>query len=92
LPPYQRKGHGRRLLTAIYEDLRKDSRVQDVTAEDPSDDFVALRDLVSLELCRKYLPEVFSKEAILKTDRMTKEMIEQAQQICKLTKVKRFFC
>jgi len=86
LPPYQRKGHGRRLLTAIYEDLRKDSRVQDVTAEDPSDDFVALRDLVSLELCRKYLPEVFSKEAILKTDRMTKEMIEQAQQICKLTK------
>ncbi|CAF3263628.1 unnamed protein product, partial [Rotaria sp. Silwood2] len=31
LPPYQRKGHGRRLLTAIYNDLRKDSRVQDIT-------------------------------------------------------------
>ncbi len=31
LPPYQRKGHGRRLLTTIYNDLRKDSRVQDIT-------------------------------------------------------------
>jgi len=31
LPPYQRKGHGRRLLTAIYNDLRKYSRVQDIT-------------------------------------------------------------
>ena len=31
LPPYQRQGHGRRLLTAIYNDLRRDSRVQDIT-------------------------------------------------------------
>ncbi|UJR20315.1 hypothetical protein I4U23_023446 [Adineta vaga] len=86
LPPYQRKGHGRRLLTAIYNDLRKDSRVQDITAEDPSDEFVALRDLVSLELCHKYLPDLFSKESILKTSRLTKEMIEKAQDVCKLTK------
>ncbi|CAF3946638.1 unnamed protein product, partial [Rotaria magnacalcarata] len=86
LPPYQRKGHGRRLLTAIYNDLRKDSRVQDITAEDPSDEFVALRDLVSLELCHKYLPDLFSKESILKTNRLTKEMIEKARDICKLTK------
>ncbi len=34
LPPYQRKGHGRRLLTAVYNDLRKDSRVQDITGID----------------------------------------------------------
>ncbi len=31
LPPYQRKGHGRRLLTTIYNDLRTDSRVRDIT-------------------------------------------------------------
>ncbi|CAM4971851.1 unnamed protein product [Rotaria socialis] len=31
LPTYQRKDHGRRLLTAIYNDLRKDSRAQDIT-------------------------------------------------------------
>ncbi|CAF3098383.1 unnamed protein product [Rotaria sp. Silwood2] len=86
LPPYQRKGHGRRLLTAIYNDLRKDSRVQDITAEDPSDEFVGLRDLVSFELCDKYLFDVFSKELILKTNRLTKEMINKARYICKLTK------
>ncbi|CAF0846597.1 unnamed protein product [Rotaria sordida] len=86
LPPYQRKGHGRRLLTTIYNDLRKDSRVQDITAEDPSDEFIALRDLVSFELCHKYLPDVFSKESILKTNRLTKEMIYKARDICKLTK------
>ncbi|CAF3074615.1 unnamed protein product [Rotaria sp. Silwood2] len=86
LPPYQRKGHGRRLLTAIYEDLRTNSRVQDITAEDPSDEFVALRDLVSLELCHKYLPDLFSKESILKTDRVAKEMIDKAREVCKLTK------
>ncbi|CAF2084766.1 unnamed protein product, partial [Rotaria magnacalcarata] len=54
--------------------------------EDPSDEFVALRDLVSLELCQKYLPDLFSKESILKTNRLTKEMIEKARDICKLTK------
>lgn len=103
LPPYQRKGHGRRLLTTIYHDLKKDSRVQDITgmwverfqrkdfsfylAEDPSDEFLALRDLVAFELCQKHLPNLFSKSAILKTDRLTSEMIEQARKICKLTRV-----
>lgn len=103
LPPYQRKGHGRRLLTAIYHDLRKDSRVRDITgrremflrigknylclAEDPSDEFVALRDLVAFEFCQKYLPKYFSKESILQNDRLTSEMIEEARTICKLTRV-----
>jgi hypothetical protein len=110
LPPYQRKGHGRRLLTAIYNDFRKDSRVQDITgnlfmnfrrynwnyfffylAEDPSDNFIALRDLVSLELCHKYLRDLFSKESILKTERLTKAMIDKAREVCKLTKVNCFF-
>jgi spermidine synthase len=56
-------------------------------AEDPSDEFVALRDLVSLELCHKYLPDLFSKESILKTERLTKEIIDKARDVCKLTKV-----
>jgi hypothetical protein len=105
LPPYQRTGHGRRFLTAIYNDFRKDSRVQDITgihkdfdvddnhlsvclAENPSDDFVALRILTSLELCHKYLPDLFSKESILKSDRLTKQMIDKARDICNLSKVK----
>ncbi|CAF2925561.1 unnamed protein product, partial [Rotaria sp. Silwood2] len=53
--------------------------------EDPSDKFIALRDLVSLELCHKYLPDLFSKESILKTNRLTKEIINKAQNVCKLT-------
>ncbi len=56
-------------------------------AEDPSDEFIALRDLVSLELCHKYLPDLFSKESILKTERLTKEMVDKARDVCKLTKV-----
>jgi hypothetical protein len=56
-------------------------------AKDPSDKFVALRDLVSLELYHKYLPELFSKESFLKTTRSTNEMIEKAREVCKLTKV-----
>ncbi|CAF2666411.1 unnamed protein product [Rotaria sp. Silwood2] len=88
LPPYQRRGHGRCLLTAIYNDLRKDSRIQDITGEDPSDEFIPLSDLVSLELCHKYLPDLFLKESILKTSRLTKEMIDYARDVCKLTKVR----
>lgn len=38
LPPYQRKGHGRRLLTAIYNDLKKDSRVRDITGREKNED------------------------------------------------------
>jgi hypothetical protein len=55
--------------------------------KDSSDEFVALRDNISLDLCHKYLPDLFSKESILKTDRLTKEMIDQARDVCKLTKV-----
>ncbi|CAF5047307.1 unnamed protein product, partial [Rotaria sp. Silwood1] len=60
LPPYQRKGHGRRLLKSIYNDLRNDSRVQDIT------------------------------ESINKVNRLTKEMIDKAQEVRKLTKVSFF--
>ncbi|CAF3777477.1 unnamed protein product [Rotaria socialis] len=57
-----------------------------LNAEDPSDEFVALRDLVALELCHKYLPDFFSKEASIKMNRLTKEMIDKAPDISKLTK------
>ncbi len=29
-PPYQRQGHGRRLLTMIYDDLKINYKVQDI--------------------------------------------------------------
>ena len=57
-------------------------------AKKPSNAFIALNDLVSLELCHTYLPNLFSKESILKTDRLTKEMIDKARDICKLSEVR----
>ena len=60
------------------------SKILFILAEDPSEEFVALRDLVSFELAQKLLPEYFAKEAMDKTDRLTKEMLERARQICKL--------
>jgi len=57
-------------------------------AKNPSKEFIALRDLVSLEWCHKYLCELFSKESILKTNQLTKDMIDQARGVYKLTKVR----
>jgi len=85
-PPYQRQGHGRKLLTTVFNDLRLDPKVRDITAEDPSDEFISLRDLVTFELCQKYLSEIFSKENILQTKKFDKNLAEKTRQICKLTK------
>lgn len=49
-----------------------------------------MRDLVAFELCQKHLANLFSKSAILQTDRLTSEMIERARKICKLTRVNLF--
>lgn len=57
------------------------------SAEDPSHEFISLRDLVSLELCYKYLNKLFSKQSILETTCITKEMIDKTQEIYKLTEV-----
>jgi hypothetical protein len=56
-------------------------------AYNPSNEFTEFRDFISLELCHKYLPDLFSKELILETNRLTEEMIDKARDICKLTKV-----
>ncbi|CAF2226311.1 unnamed protein product, partial [Rotaria magnacalcarata] len=54
--------------------------------QDPSDNFIALRDLVSLELCHKYLPDLFSKDAILKTNWLTNEIFDKTHAVCKISK------
>lgn len=45
LPPYQRQGHGRRLLEAIYS-VAVSENVFDVTFEEPSDHLQHLRDCI----------------------------------------------
>jgi histone acetyltransferase 1 len=64
LPPFQRAGLGSRLLDTVYNDYRVDSTVVDITVEDPSDNFVRLRDFVDTRNCLKL--EAFSKENVIK--------------------------
>mmetsp|Transcript_86325 Transcript_86325/g.230532 ORF Transcript_86325/g.230532 Transcript_86325/m.230532 type:complete len:352 (+) Transcript_86325:740-1795(+) len=45
LPPFQRKGHASRLLRAVYHLARGNEHILDVTVEDPSPDFQAMRDV-----------------------------------------------
>lgn len=49
---------------------------------------MALRDLVTFELCQKHLSEIFSKENILQTAKCTKDIAEKSRQTLKLTAVR----
>lgn len=53
LPPYQRLGLGAKLLDTVYHHYRADRSVLDITVEDPSDNFVRLRDFVDTKNCLK---------------------------------------
>ncbi|KAK0416691.1 hypothetical protein QR680_012633 [Steinernema hermaphroditum] len=60
LPQYRGKGNGAKFLQVLYNDLVTQERVVDVTAEDPADSFLYLRDYVDCTNCQN-LPE-FSVE------------------------------
>ena len=51
LPPYQKCGHGAKLLTAMYEHSCADPLVCDITVEDPSENFTRLRNFVDALKC-----------------------------------------
>ncbi|RDD45340.1 Histone acetyltransferase type B catalytic subunit [Trichoplax sp. H2] len=53
LPPYQRNGHGAKLLESYYSLAEKDDNILDITAEDPSENFISLRDFVDCRRCAK---------------------------------------
>ena len=55
--------------------------------ESQSDGFMALNDLVTLELCHKNIPHLFSKESICQVDEIPQEAIEKVHNICKLSEV-----
>lgn len=52
LPPWQRQGHGNKLLHQVYADVMSRKDVYQVTVEDPSPGFTRLRDQVDYEHCR----------------------------------------
>lgn len=63
LPPFQRRGLGAQLLNTVYRNYLKDESVVDITVEDPSDNFVRLRDFVDTKNC--LASSVFSQEKVL---------------------------
>lgn len=81
LPPFQRQGLGANLLETIYCHYRGQSDVLDITVEDPSDNFVGLRDYVDCKQCSSL--KSFQKEYLLKG--WSKEMADEAQSVLKLS-------
>lgn len=60
LPPFQRKGIGRKLMETIYQYYQPQEKVCDITVEDASEDFTRLRHTIDARLL-KNLP-TFSEE------------------------------
>ncbi|XP_022087099.1 histone acetyltransferase type B catalytic subunit-like isoform X2 [Acanthaster planci] len=82
LPPFQRQGHGVQLLQTMYSHFRNDTKILDITVEDPSEDFVRLRDFVDCRDCMK-LP-AFDPANLTKG--FSAEMEKQALEKLKLCK------
>ena len=62
LPPFQLQGHATRLVEAIHSEVRTDSSVFDLLVEDPSEEFIRLRDFLD---CRDALQlSCFRRESI----------------------------
>merc|ERR1719323_1500748 len=64
LPPFQRKGLGSKLLNTVYRHYLTDDKVVDITVEDPSEEFVRLRDFVDAQNCLSKVKSMGSMEAV----------------------------
>ncbi|EKX54736.1 hypothetical protein GUITHDRAFT_99389 [Guillardia theta CCMP2712] len=53
LPPFHRQGYGSKLLNAFYSFARNDDSILDVSVEDPSEDFQALRDVTDAKTLKE---------------------------------------
>nr|XP_033800318.1 histone acetyltransferase type B catalytic subunit isoform X5 [Geotrypetes seraphini] len=82
LPPFQGEGHGAQLLESVHRYYISSPKVMDITAEDPSENYVKLRDFVLVKLCQD-LP-CFSDEKLFQG--FSKEMVMETQQKLKINK------
>lgn len=81
LPPFQRKGIGRKLLESIYTHYQAQEKVCDITVEDASEDFQRLRNTIDCRLL-KDLPAFASEK--LKSGFST-NMAKEAKEKFKIT-------
>ncbi|KAJ8416857.1 hypothetical protein AAFF_G00327350 [Aldrovandia affinis] len=82
LPPFQGEGHGAQLLEAVHRFYCTSPLVQDITAEDPSENYVKLRDFVLVKLCQE-LPS-FSTELL--SEGFSDTMVTEACEKLKINK------
>ena len=84
LPHSLQHTHAAQLLQSVYDDLTPDPRVLDITVEDPSDEFRALRDFVD---CRNALKMAcFQPPAV--HEGFGREMERECNEKLKLHKVR----
>ncbi|KAM9283952.1 histone acetyltransferase type B catalytic subunit isoform 2-T2 [Cariama cristata] len=84
LPPFQGEGHGAQLLETVHRYYMSSPTVLDITAEDPSENYVKLRDFVLVKLCQDLL--CFSPGKLMQG--FSQEMVMEAQQKLKINKKK----
>ncbi|KAM6987048.1 histone acetyltransferase type B catalytic subunit [Aplochiton taeniatus] len=82
LPPFQGEGHGAQLLEAVHRFYCTLPKVQDITAEDPSESYVKLRDFVLVKFCQA-LPSFSSDKLPLG---FSEDMGREAQETLKINK------
>ncbi|KAF0697689.1 Aste57867_11660 [Aphanomyces stellatus] len=91
LPPYQRQGHGERLVEHIMHQARSMKHVHEVTVEDPVPGFSMLRDVVDVKTCLSHgffsVPPTGEPTCVAHGTRsLTAEGIAAVKQSLKLTK------
>ncbi|CCE62718.1 hypothetical protein TPHA_0D00750 [Tetrapisispora phaffii CBS 4417] len=82
LPPYQGKGHGSKIYSAIYNNWLTDSTIAELTVEDPNESFDDLRD--RCDLTTLYESGVF--ESIPEAFPIDETWIDETQQKFKVEK------
>lgn len=80
LPPYRRNTLGTALLQSIYDYFKQQISTLDITAEDPDEEFIAMRDFLDCKNCMHL--SSYKKENLLKG--WSEDMAKEAQQKLKL--------
>lgn len=82
LPPYRRNGLGTTLLQSIYDYYMKQPATLDITAEDPDEEFIAMRDFLDCRNCLRL--SMFKPEKL--NQGWSDEMAAEAQEKLRLCK------
>lgn len=80
LPPYRRNHIGTTLLQSIYDYYKKLPATLDITAEDPDEEFIAMRDFLDCMNCQSL--DLFQPDRLKKG--WSEELAKEAQEKLKL--------